>query len=261
MYQWLEQELESVKTPKFFLVHDRLGKATDAPTQPLPESYQRFLNVFGKARFFRDSSGCYVMGIFDRPELEIIGGERYWRVGWYEERSVLLKELPPAKHGEWPVFEQAASRRPRQMAQRFDGWLAIRWKSAKASFGPRTWKRIVAGPAPFSPEELAIVQARKLFRWRSVDIADDCTLRIEVTNESERRLPYIGLGVHGNRRGVWLGLAFPVGHIAPGHSAIVEHKGLTSFKLAPSEVELFQEPDPGPEDREFYWEFRPIVST
>lgn len=258
MYQWLEQELESVKTRKFFIVHGRSGEGPEAPTQPLPESYRRFLRMFGKARFFRDGSGCYAMGVVDRPDLQILRGERYWRVGWYQEQSVLLKELPLTEQREWPAFEHAASSRPRHVAESFDAWLATRWTATKASFGPRTWKRIVAGPAPFSTEEMAIVQARKLFHWQLVDIAADCTLRIEVTNASDRRLPFSGLGVHGSRRGVWLGLAVPVGHIPPGQRAIVEHRGLISLGLVPSEVELFQEPDPGPEDRELRCEFRPL---
>jgi hypothetical protein len=51
--------------------------------------------------------------------------------------------------------------------------------------------------------------------------------------------------------GVWL----PVSTILPGETHIVE-KDCYKDLVDPRDVEAFDEPDPKPEDRDRYWEFK-----
>jgi hypothetical protein len=80
----------------------------------------------------------------------------------------------------------------------------------------------------------------------------------EVTNGADRHLPFLSIGIrakHGKLEGgVWL----PIGHIAPGRTAVVAkdtYRGL----LNPTDVEAFPLPDPEPEERARYWEFRDVT--
>ena len=72
------------------------------------------------------------------------------------------------------------------------------------------------------------------------------------TNFSNRRLPFLSIGVRGPNLigGIWL----PVSKIAPGETRVVEHDGYKC--TAPENQEAFALPDPWPEDRERYWEFK-----
>ena len=46
--------------------------------------------------------------------------------------------------------------------------------------------------------------------------------------------------------------------ISPGETSIVEHGCYKKF-VAPEDVEVFDMPDPGPEDQEYYWEFKALA--
>ena len=72
-----------------------------------------------------------------------------------------------------------------------------------AQFKKKEWKDIEAGPPPFSALEIAILEARRLFRWRVVGIASNGDLQFEVHNRSNLILPYLSIGIREScgRRG------------------------------------------------------------
>ena len=80
-------------------------------------------------------------------------------------------------------------------------------------------------------------------------------LRFRVENASEMMLPYLSVGIRSKdgriEGGVWL----PTLHLAPGENAVIE-KGCYRGLIEPGNLEAFPLPDPTPEDRERYWEFR-----
>lgn len=260
MYEWIDLEIATVKTGKFFCVgldsENDPGASFDLTT--FPQSYVQFMRRFGKAKFFRDDTDCYDIGVYSHPIERVIDGETYWEVGWYDESSVLLRGPAPVPGTEWPVVEESKYGRLRQVAESFDAWLSLRWAAAKSRYGPRKWRKIVEGPAPFTPEELAVVEARRKFRWRLLEVDQNCAMRFELINESNRQLPFLGIGVHGKRRGVWLGIVLKVDHILPGTSGVAVYDRFPEGMLEPDEIEVFEYPDPEPEDRVFYWEFRPM---
>jgi hypothetical protein len=110
-------------------------------------------------------------------------------------------------------------------------------------------------PRPFSTREQAIVEARRLFRWRHLGFAANGDVIFEVANESAMTLPYLSIGVQGKGGtklvgGAWL----DVSGIGPGRTGRVQHPCYKEM-LAPGEHEFFGTPDPTPETRDRFWEF------
>ena len=76
---------------------------------------------------------------------------------------------------------------------------------------------------------------------------------------SDMTLPYLFLGVRGKLRppngGPLNGGALSGSSIRPGETRVIEHDCYKKV-VTPEDVEVFDLPDPGPEDREQYWEFK-----
>jgi len=106
-------------------------------------------------------------------------------------------------------------------------------------------------------EELAIVAARQQFTWRVIGITPNDELMYEVHNGSDRRLPFLSIGIRATtatlQGGVWL----PVNDIAPGQTAVIVKETYRDL-IDPGEVEAYALPDPEPEERARYWEFRSV---
>ena len=81
---------------------------------------------------------------------------------------------------ESPVFEGSRGRL-RKAAETFEEWLERRARAARRRYTKREWAAILKGPPPFTPEELAVVEARRLFRWRVIVVSEAGDLRFEVT--------------------------------------------------------------------------------
>jgi hypothetical protein len=142
---------------------------------------------------------------------------------------------------------------PVEVAEPFLAWFEHCVRSARRRYTRREWRAILQGPPPFSAEELAIVHARERFAWRLVGVADDGELVFEVTNHSDRRLPFLSIGISapGLEGGLWLAVA----DLEPGATCLLKravYKGLA----APAAIQAYPLPAPGPEDREQYWEFK-----
>lgn len=115
-------------------------------------------------------------------------------------------------------------------------------------------------PKPFSKKELEIVESRKLFQWRHIGFAENGNSIFEVSNGSAMTLPYISIGVQGKGGtklvgGAWLN----VSAICPGQTGKVEHQCYKEM-LSPEEHEFFNKPDPTPETRDRFWEFKRMSS-
>lgn len=264
MFDWLDNELARIRTPKFHLLDgpasDELRQAVITSDFPLPPSYKDFVLRYGNARLYRRDNYWYVE-VYAGPRLaEAKDGRRLIRFGrtWislaYFDESKLLAGC------ESPVFEWYYQAGLRKTADGFEEWLIAKCKAGRKRFKKAEWQAIEAGPAPFTEQERQIVAARKQFRWRVVGIAPNESLLFEVQNGSTLILPYLSVGVRGQLRppgdGPLNGRSFlPVGTIRPGETAIME---IDCYKklVTPQATEVFELPDPGPEDREQYWEFR-----
>jgi len=157
-----------------------------------------------------------------------------------------------AEEEDAPVFSIGALR-PKKIAPNFETWLKDSCARARKKYSRTEWEKILRGPEPFSQREIEIVEARRLYHWELVGYTKKGELRFLVINNSATTLPYLTVGLRHVRDefigSVWL----DVSHIGPGQTAEVTQE---AYEMAPPrDQEPFEKPDPGPEDRDSYWEF------
>lgn len=262
MFDWLQKEIASINTPKFHLVdgplaHEQAEMVRSAALD-VPPSYKDFVIQFGNAKLYRQGS-VYLVQVYAVPdEAESREGEPLVHFGRTDLGLAYFKESRLVAGQESPIFEWTGPEGGfRKAAEGFEEWITKKCKAARRQFGRERWSSILKGPKPFTEEELAVVEARKRFRWQVVGVAENGDLQFEVHNGSDLTLPYLTIGVRGKHGRVQGGVWLPVSHIRPGQSAVVE-KDCYRSHLAPEDVEAFNEPDPEPEDREEYWEFQAL---
>lgn len=247
--------MSRIGTRRFFVVDgpatDELRAAVSRRALPIPESYCDFVLSFGNARLFRRHDS-YLLGVLAAPRSD--GGEGRLVIGHYLAAAAFFRTDLLLRGDESPVFEETKDG-ARKAADSFDIWLQSRFLSAKRSFPVREWRAIEKGPTPFSAAERELVEERRRFEWEVLGVTERGALRFGIRNGSGRRLPYLSVGIRtkdGRLEGrAWL----DVSKVGPGESAIVE-KACYPGLAEPSEVEAFALPDPEPEDRSTYWEFR-----
>ena len=259
MFEWLNEEMAAIKTPKFHLVDGpvsgELRETVLASTLPISNAYKQFVLQFGNAKFFRQLSN-YQLHIFAGPREAVWkkSGEDLIFFGFRDQARAYFKKALLVEGVEPCVFVQCGGGL-RQIDANFEDWLKRNFKVARRHYKKDEWARILEGPEPFSDVEKEIVEARRKFRWRVVGVDSNGDMQFEVENRSSRFLPFLTIGVRhkGGKLsgGVWLS----VGHIAPGKVAMVAHDCYKKHYAA-NEMEAFDETDPGPEDRDHYWEFR-----
>ena len=264
MFEWLDDEMRRIKTRKFHRVDgpasEELRQAVLSSNFPLPPSYREFVLRFGNADLYRNGSN-WLVEVYAGPREAITDqGEPLIQFGRTHTSLAYFKESLLAASKESPVFEWRHKQGVQQTADSFEDWLRTKCDSARKRYKKKEWEAIEKGPPPFTELEQAIVEARKQFRWRVVGIAPNEDLRFEIHNGSATTLPYLSVGVRGKLRppkiGPLNGGAFlPVASIRPGETKVVEFDCYKKF-IAPADTEVFALPDPGPEDREQYWEFR-----
>ena len=264
MFEWLDEEMSQIKTPKFHLVDGpasaELRQGVESCDFPLPPSYREFVLRFGNAKLYRRGSNWLVQVYAGPREAENDQAESLIHFGRTETSLAYFKESLLKAGKESPVFEWRHEQGVQQTADTFEDWLKTKCDSARKRFKKKEWDAIEKGPSPFTDHEQAIVEARKQFRWRVVGVAPNEDLRFEIHNGSATTLPYLSVGVRGKLRppknGPLNGGAFlPIASIRPGETKVVEFDCYKKF-IAPAVTEVFALPDPGPEDREQYWEFR-----
>jgi len=256
VFEWLEHEIKEIKTPRFHVVegpaNSKLRRAITHSKLLLPASYKEFVLTFGNAKLYRDSSNdSYRVGVFAGPrEKKWSNGRRLFHIGFNDGATVYLEPLSSMK---CPALEFESG--PLEVvANTFEEWLHTSCKRARKAFGKEAWEEIVRGPEAFTPEEMAIVSARKKIFWRVVGMNEKGDHIFEVINSSDRTLPVLTVGVRSKDQrlngAIWLN----IGHIRPGHKKKVLASCYKEF-LKPDEVEIFSLPDPQPEDRNRFNEF------
>jgi hypothetical protein len=266
MFEWLQDEMTKVKTRKFFLV--------DGPLRPdkrelverskllVPPSYTSFVLKFGNAKLYRGAVDQYRVEVFAVPRaIHSQEHEPLLYFGRTDRSRAYFKEDLLVPGSETPVFEWRHEQAIHQTGTGFEEWLRKKCEWARRTFTKKEWRAIEKGPLPFNDQEQAIVEARRKFRWRVVGISSTGGIQFEVHNGSDVVLPFLSVGIRGKRRGtdatlnggVWL----PVGSVLPDQTAVIE-KDCYKEWVDPQNVEAFEAPDPEPEDRDRYWEFKPL---
>lgn len=260
MFEWLENEIRAVKTPCFHLVDgpadDRLRDAIDESPLALPDSYKAFVLAFGNAKLYRrPRNGSYWVGVLAGPlEATLTNGQVDYLIGHFDDARAYVR--PPNDHwhgGELPILEWHGGQK-QKIADTFDDWLRMRCGKALKSYGKKGWEKILEGPEPFSPEELAIVEARKRFAWRLVGSAPDGDVLLEISNGSDRVLPRLSIGARSKDDKLLGGLHVDVSRLRPGQTDTFKLNCYRKY-YPPDQMELFLLPDPNPWERASYSEF------
>jgi len=137
-------------------------------------------------------------------------------------------------------------------APSFSAWIVDRCARARRRFTKTEWAAIIAGPAPFSQEEQAVVSARSLFEWRFVRLTPNALLQFEVTNNSALILASLTIGLRSSSFVARIRL--PVSHVEPGCTRLSEIE-IPYVLEEPETLAAFAVPQPWPEDRKEYFEF------
>jgi hypothetical protein len=182
MFDWLDQEIKTIKTRRFHVVDGPadpvLRAAVESSEAPIPASYKEFVLRFGNATLYRKLS-YYLIGVLASPRVETHKkrGELYYRIGHYDGSDAWFKASDLSGGNEAPVY-QSGGGQIRRVADAFEPWLQRKCKAARATFKKQEWANILAGPAPFTPQESKIVEARLeapldrfSFRWQSPSLA------------------------------------------------------------------------------------------
>lgn len=256
-FAWLVDEIGSIKTKRFHLVDgpapDELRRAIQASAVPFPPSYCDFVFLFGNAKLYRQRAG-YAIGVLAAPrETLLSGNEVLYEFGHFDEWPAYFKLSLLSPGTESPVFEGPNLTRA---AAGFLAWIETRSTQVRRRYGGRRWSQIVKGPPPFDSRELGIIQARRLIEWRVAGFDLSGVVRFEILNRSQMTLPYLTVGVR-HRQGLFEGAVWlPISDVPQGQWTLVQKECYRSL-ASPADLEFFPMPDPNPEDREAYWEFRP----
>ncbi|MBI1926545.1 hypothetical protein HYR99_20165 [Candidatus Poribacteria bacterium] len=257
-FKWLEKEISEVKTRKFFDVDgtasDDLRRAVESSNIPVPDSYKAFVLQFGNSKLYKQQAG-YAVGVRAAP-VEAISrdGEPLLCFGHYQDRQAFFKVDLLKEGDESPVFESQQGGL-KMVADGFAQWLTMRCAAVRKAIGARRWGQIVGGPSPFTERETAIVEARRAYTWRIIGTDDNGDVLFEIYNGSKIVLPFFSVGIRHKKGGfsgtVWL----PVSQIEPGSTAVVRHECYKRH-IEQIDLEAYELPDPEPEDKLSYWEFK-----
>jgi hypothetical protein len=206
MYDWFEQMLTEVRTPRFFAVDGPaqadLRAAIASDELGLPDSYKQFVLQFGGAKLFHRGNG-YLIEVFGGPRrIRVEGIGNLIQFGRTDLAPSYFVEDELSEGKECPVYEFDKEQGLHQVAEGFGSWLRETCRSARSLYDAKSWAQVRLGAAPFTAEELAIVEARKRFLWRVIGINPENEVLFEVTNNSSRTLPYLSIGIR--RRGEFL---------------------------------------------------------
>lgn len=257
MFEWLEREISTIKTPRFHVVDGppdaKLRAAVIQSNLPIPSSYKEFILKFGNAKLYRRAQNdSYRLGVLAAPKEEALSdGTCIYQIGFHDGARVYVK--PATDLAEFPIFEFELDSKEK-VADDFDEWLMASCAHARSAYGKEKWAEIMRGPEPFSPDEEEVVEARRQIRWRVLGIDPVGNHVFEVTNAGSRRLPALTVGVRSRNGRLNGAIRLKIGHIGPGETAVL-HRECYKDLMPPHEIEAFALPDPRPEDRDRYGEF------
>lgn len=258
MYEWLEMEIKEIKTQKFHIVDGPASSAAEATLKEigtlLPPSFSVFLSKFGDARLYRELD-YYKLGVLASPwEGKDTDGKPIACIGHYDDARAYFKL--PLSGEELPVFEWSGGGL-KKVSDTFEHWIEKRSADCKAKIGKTKWAKILKGPPPFTSQETRIVEARKRFEWTVTGISNNGDISFKIHNGSDLTLPFLSVGVRSIDRSFNGGVFIPVSGLKPGQTAVID-RDCYKKQIDPKLIEVFALPDPGPEDRDRYWEFRAL---
>jgi hypothetical protein len=256
-FDWFRREIVDIKSRRFHIFKEVSETALVYKGVPTKGAFADFIREFGWALLYTDSRDVPLVSVYPLSTERLFSckGNTLIGFGYRGLESAFLSEVNVLEGTDSPVFKITGG-----MAvirnENFESWFFESCDWAKRRFSAKAWARILSGPMPFSPRELKVAAARKMFSWKHTGFAVNGDAIFEVENKSDLRLPYLTIGVQGKGGtklvgGAWL----KVSGIAPGTKGFVSQDCYKDI-LQPDELEVFQLEEPIAEKKEFYWEFK-----
>jgi hypothetical protein len=255
MFEWLREEIKIVRTPKFHQLHGSVVRRHESPinwTCEPPEDYRRFIEEFGSCGLYRLRS-YWEIAVYARPVvMDDPKQGRFLKFGG-RDPGVACFKLDELMRGEAGVYETRGVSGLFLSAGSFAEWLERAAKGVRRNIKKADWRRIVAGPQPFTKEEEGIVSLRRHYSWRLLQATSKGEMEFEVTNGSSQRLHYLSVGIEAGSLDTRT--ALEIGGVGPGETGLVRSSLWRGYHNEKDAISAFELPDPGPEDREHYFEF------
>ncbi len=252
-YKWLEDLRAEVRQEKFFLFQAVPAAALaefEDNHQRLPDDYREFIEKFGITKLFRDPH------VGERYEVVVQAPPNYWK----EQRGAAMAYAIGGtafnrvfylwKDGKWAGNGAVYGYSSQRLASSFQQWIERACRKARRLYSRQEWECVKKPVPPFTEEEERIVEAIPLFRFKQLGVTPDGKLLVEVKNDSQLELPWIGVEVRWPR-GIGAS-AIPTAGIRPGTTKIVEmQNSYAEANAPPDQIELLEQPVPGPADRQY----------
>lgn len=256
-FQWLRDELRAIRAQRFHVF-----EKSDLPLESgrWDPAITSFICEFGSARLYRSGVGHRISLHHPRPPesgaIRAIVGDRL-EVGTAHDDAIFVGPVDVDGSCLWKLDVHAS--KVRAIRHPFVEWLKRAGKSARRLYTLEEWDDMALDPKPFTALELERLTARKSFVWtverlarRPAEPTWVQNFAVEVTNRSDRTLPYLTIGVRW--RSAWTRVFLDVSRIGPG-----EQRRITRSIDGP-EPRVFPEfhpvEDPLPEERDIFWELR-----
>jgi hypothetical protein len=257
MFEWLEKELATIRTHRFHIIDGPaepvLRSAINNTSLHFQKSYIEFVLRFGNAKLYRKSLWGYTIGIFAGPrEIKLQDETLAYKIGFHDSATALFKKEPDSN--EYSIYQSEPSG-GYKFASDFEEWLSTAHVQAKNKYSEEEWSKIEQGPAPFSSKEQEIIEARRLMDWRLLGVDSYGNNIFEVTNAGRCILPVLTIGVRSKNGRLNGALRLKTQDVSPGKTLQIHmpcYKGI----IPPEQIEVFSLPEPQPEDRIYFAEFR-----
>jgi|SRR6516162_9107103 hypothetical protein len=126
MFEWLEQEIATIKTRRFHIIDGAADAALRASVETggglFPRSYKEFVLRFGNAKLYKELD-YYIVGVLAAPvEMESREREELYCIGHYDSADACFKATLLHGADESPIFEAHGGKLV-QVADGFEAWL------------------------------------------------------------------------------------------------------------------------------------------
>ena len=260
VYEWLENEVSNIKMKTIHclgscLEDDELSVLLKNYPY-LPSSYVEFVSKFGSAKLYKMKS-YYKIGVLCPPKkITFPDGEKLLMIGHFDDSRVFFKSAYMSSNSESAIFEDDEEYNLEKIADSFDEWIIKRCEDAEKFYIELEEERIKNNSESFNDKEFEIIEARKKIKWQKIGFSPDGDVRILVRNESNLTLPFLTIGFRGKNPAIEGRIWLPISHVMPGQEDIVEHSGYKKHVSGEENRDFYHLPDPTPEEKDRFWEFR-----
>ena len=252
MYENLIKDIKKIKTRNFHKLEvkdfskldDLLFKEKNEPT------LEYFWKAFGGAKLFRVGRMSYKMVIFNKLEFNEYKKNELVYFSFVDDvRFFLDQKTGEIYKGVEGGFKKEASS--------FLDWFSVSYNCLVGSYKKNDWKKIVSGPSPFSQEEIELLKLKKNIVWQDMGLEGESSQRIfSVENRnSSGVVKWLTIGVKSIDKRLNGAIYLDIEGVKEGETVNITNSCYSEL-YDPRKLETFPIDMQGPEEREYFIDFR-----